>query len=56
MSDIKGPPPEVTFTLTITRKETGAVETYQMEGYLLSEPPIEVTTPKPEGEAQCLQP
>lgn len=56
MTDIKGPPADLTFTLTITRKETGAVENYQMEGYLLSEPPIEVTTPKTEGEAQCLQP
>jgi hypothetical protein len=54
MTDIKGPPADVTFTLTITRKETGAVETYQMEGYVLSEPPIEV--PLPQGEEECPQP
>ena len=43
MSDVKGPPADVTFTMTVTRKETGEVETYQMEGFMISEPPIEVT-------------
>ena len=28
-------PPEITFTLTITRKETGAVETHQMVGHVV---------------------
>ena len=51
MNDVKGPPADVTFTVTVTRKDTGKVETYQMEGFILSEPPIEVTAP--EGEAQC---
>ena len=54
MNEVKGPPADVTFTLTITRKATGEVETYQMEGYILSEPPIEVTSL--EGEQTCPQP
>jgi hypothetical protein len=54
VSDVKGPPADVTFTVTVTRKDTGKVESYQMEGYILSEPPIEATIP--EGETQCLQP
>jgi len=53
-NDVKGPPADLTFTLTVTRKETGNVETYQMEGFLLSEPPIEVTAPQ--GDTQCPQP
>jgi len=54
MNDIKGPPADVTFTISILRKATGLVETYEMEGFLLSEPPIEATTP--EGESECPQP
>jgi len=53
MSDVKGAPAIVTFTLTITRKETGAVEHYQMEGFELSEPPIEEVDSK--GEPECPQ-
>ena len=54
MNDVKGPPADVTFTLTVTRKDTGKVENYQMEGYILSEPPIEATIPQ--GEQECPQP
>ena len=32
MNDLKGPPAELRFTVTIKRKATGAVETYDMVG------------------------
>lgn len=55
MSDIKGPPADMTFTITVTRKDTGKQETYQMEGFLIDET-LEATIPTPhEGEAQCPQ-
>lgn len=56
VSDIKGPPADLTFTLTVTRKDTGIKETFQMEGFLINEI-IEVQPVQPqEGEAQCPQP
>lgn len=53
MSDIKGPPADLTFTMTITRKATGKVETYNMEGFVLPEQQPE---PQPEGDSKCPQP
>lgn len=32
MNDLKGPPAELRFTVTIKRAKTGAVETYEMRG------------------------
>ena len=32
MADLKGPPAELHFTVTVTRKATGKVETYEMIG------------------------
>ena len=56
MNDVKGPPADLTFTLTVTRKDTGIQETFQMEGFLINET-IEVQPVHPqEGEAQCPQP
>lgn len=56
MSDIKGPPADLTFTLTVTRKDTGEQETFQMEGFLINEI-VEAQPVQPqEGEAQCPQP
>jgi hypothetical protein len=37
MSDLVGQPSEMSFTVTITRKATGAVETYHMIGTPVSE-------------------
>jgi len=48
MSDVLGPPADVTFTITITRKETGKQETYDMVGYILPEQPST-------GETSCPQ-
>ena len=36
-NDLVTKPAEVSFTLTITRKETGKVETYDMIGHVISE-------------------
>ena len=55
MSDIKGPPADLTFTLTVTRKDTGEQEHYKMEGRIIHDIP-EAPQPKPEGEAECPQP
>lgn len=32
MSDVKGVPGEVRFTVSVTRKDTGKVDTYEMVG------------------------
>ena len=34
-TDFVGNSVDVTFTLEVTRKETGQVETYQMNGYII---------------------
>lgn len=34
--EIIGEPPELEFTLTITRKETGQVETFNLVGHITS--------------------
>ena len=35
MADLQGTPPEVSFTLTITRKDSGKVETIDMVGHIV---------------------
>jgi hypothetical protein len=37
MSDLAGEPPEICFTLTITRKATGKTETVDMVGHVVHE-------------------
>ena len=44
MADLSGQPGHLQFTVTITRKATGAVETYDMVGYVAPEP-LEATEP-----------
>jgi len=48
MDNIKGPPADLTFTISVTRKDTGLVEDYDMEGFILSEE-------EQQGEVQCQQ-
>ena len=43
-NDLVTKPAEVSFTLTITRKETGKVETYDMVGHVIPELPPETET------------
>lgn len=38
MTNLVGPPPDVTFTLTIKRAATGLEEHYQMVGHVLPQP------------------
>lgn len=57
MSDVKGVEGEVRFTLSITRKETGLAESYEMVGHVVScEPPVVEEITYPEGEPECPQP
>jgi len=49
-NEIKGQPADVTFVLTVTRKDTGIQEHYNMEGFLVNE-----TQQISEGEKQCQQ-
>lgn len=51
MNDLIGQPGEVMFTLTVTRKETGLVETYPMVGRIEQvEPAAPDAAPHLEGE------
>jgi hypothetical protein len=38
MSELKGPPSELRFTVTVTRKATGKVETFEMIGTPVEQP------------------
>lgn len=37
-ANLVGPPPDVTFTVTVKRAATGAEETFNMVGYVLPQP------------------
>ena len=49
-NDLQGPPAEIRFTVTITRKATGAVETYDMVGAATPEQVAALLKEKPEAE------
>jgi hypothetical protein len=40
MNELKPEPPELAFTVTVTRKATGKVETFDMVGHVISQPEI----------------
>jgi hypothetical protein len=46
MNELKGPPAKIRFTVTITRKATGAVETYDMVGAATPEQAAELLKEK----------
>ena len=48
MSDLVGQPAELTMTIQVTRKETGAVETYQLVGHCSESEAIELGATKVE--------
>ena len=46
MSELKGPPGELRMTVTITRKDTGKVETVELVGHAVPEPKQEEKEPQ----------
>jgi hypothetical protein len=50
MNDLKGPPAELRFTVTIKRAGTGKVETYDMVGAATPEQVAALLKEKPEAE------
>jgi hypothetical protein len=50
MNDLKGPPAELRFTVTIKRAGTGKVETYDMVGIAAPEQVAALLKEKPEAE------
>ena len=50
MNEVKGPPAVATMTVSIKRKATGKVETYDLDLIPVDEQPT-----KPEGEPECPQ-
>ena len=55
-NELQGPPAEIRFTVTITRKATGAVETYDMVGAATPEQVAALLKEKPEAEPINEQP
>ena len=56
MNDLKGPPAELRFTVTITRKASGQTETYDMVGTATPEQVAALLKEKPEAEPINEQP